>query len=231
MSISMKTLSLTAYGPAAVLLVVAACGTGSGPDQQSGADTAVHRPTMDAAARGPQPGGDLLIDEDGIGVARRGLTVGELRRALPPEFSIGALDQYFMVDVSAVPVIAGTDTLYHLLFLGLDVLEDSMHLELVATLNVRARTPDGLGPGVTLAEAADRCGPLTLTYSVYDESREYVVCPTAPGNIIFRTNFFSGDEMFAGVYSTDDEYNTTTIYDPVARITLVMVDLAPLAGQ
>jgi hypothetical protein len=230
MSISMRTMSLTACGPAAILLIAGACGTGSAPDQPSSADT-VHLPTMEAAARGPQPGGDLLIDEDGIGAARRGLTVGELRRVLPPELSLGALDHFFMVDVSAVPVIAGTDTLYHLLFFGLEALEDSMRLELVTTVNERARTPDGLGPGVTLAEAADRCGPLTLTYSVYDEAREYVVCPTAPGNIIFRTNFFSGDEMFAGVYSTDDEYNTTTIYDPAARITLVMVDLAPRAGQ
>lgn len=229
--ISLKTMSPTACGPVAILLIAGACGAGSAPDHQSEADTTVQVPAVDAAARGLQPGDDVLIEEDGIGVARRGLTVGELRRALPPEFSVGELDQYFMVDVSAVPVIAGTDTLYHLLFLGLDVLEDSMRLELVATLNERARTPDGLGPGVTLAEAADRCGPLTLTYSVYDESREYVVCPTAPGNVIFRTNFFSGDEMFAGVYSTDDEYNTTTIYDPAARITLVMVDLAPLAGQ
>jgi hypothetical protein len=223
--ISLKTMSPTAYGPAAILLIAAACGTGSAPDQQSGADTAAYLPMADAAGSGLHPGAVLLIEEDGIGVARRGLTVGELRRALPPMFSLGALDEYFMVDVSAVAVIAGTDTLYHLLFLGLEALDDSMRLELVATLNERARTTDGLGPGVTLAEAADRCGQLTLTYSVYDESREYVVCPTAPGNIIFRTNFFSGDEMFAGVYSTDDEYNTTTIYDAAARITLVMVDL------
>jgi hypothetical protein len=212
---------LMARRAAAFLVLYAVCACGRDADTAQSERLPPHESAgADAADLDPVP-----ITQDGIGLATRGLSVGELRDALAPAARLGPLDQAFMVDVSAVAVIAGTDTLYHLLFPSLDVLDDSMRIELVATLNGRARTADGLGPGITLAEAATACGPLTLVYSVYDELREYAVCPSQPANISFRTNPVSDDEMFAGTYSTDAEYNTTTTYDPAARIRMVMVDL------
>jgi hypothetical protein len=43
--------------------------------------------------------------------------------------------------------------------------------------------------------------------------------------VLFRVR--AGDEVIlAGVYETDAEYNETSVYDPEARISMVMVRLA-----
>lgn len=55
---------------------------------------------------------------------------------------------------------------------AVDTVNDEHELELVATLHERARTDDGLGPGVLLREAVSVRGPVTLSYNVNDESRE-----------------------------------------------------------
>jgi hypothetical protein len=198
-------------------------GTDGPPQSEPAAD--VRSAGADAAAVGRPAADALLITSSGIAHATRGLSLGELRRALPATQRIGALDPAFMVDVSAAAVIAGNDTLYHALFWSTDVLQDSIRIQMVATQNRRARTADGLGPGVTLADAASTCGPLTLSYNVHDESREYVTCAEHPPAISFRTSPVSDERMFAGEYATDAEYNTTMNYDPAARIRMVIVDL------
>ena len=211
-----------AGGAAMVLLCAGGCGPGAGRVAEDRADTEARAPaTAPASPQVEWP----VIGESGIGYARRGMTLRALRDSLPPAIRLGDLDERFMVDISALPVIAGSDTLYHLLFSSLEAVNDSLHLEMVATLNPGARTTDGLGPGTTLADFAARHGPLTLAYSVNDESREYVHFGSQPGNMYFRVRPPADDRAFAGVYATSSEYNTTTRYAPDARILMVIVDL------
>ena len=166
----------------------------------------------------------LLIRPDGIGHASAGFTVADLRRALPPGASIGDLNQQYMVDITAVPIILAGDTLYHLLFSTRETIEDTLSLEMVGTGNPKARTLDGIGPGMTLADAVAIGGPPSLSYSINDESREYVRFATQPSTVYFRVRA-QEDGAFAGTYTTTGESNTTTQFDPAATIFMVMVDL------
>jgi hypothetical protein len=165
------------------------------------------------------------ITTDGIGPATAGRTVGGLRASLPDGMRLGATDDRFMVDVTAIPVLSADDTLYHLLFGAGDIVHDSSRLQIVATLHPAVRTAEGVGPGMTIAEAAASYGEATLSYSVHDESREYVAFAGQPAYVTFRVQPASDATMFAGIYATSDEFNTTTRYDAAARIRMVMVDL------
>jgi hypothetical protein len=171
------------------------------------------------------PGGSSgLISADGIGAATRGLTFGALRAALAPDRSLGEAAPD-MVDIDGVPVIAGRDTLY-LILVGAGVVPtDGDPLETVITSHPGFRTAEGVGPGTTLGEAAQRYGAPTLSYNVNDESREYAWFPGYPAdNVLFRVG---PDETtaFAGTYGTREEVNTTTTFDADARIRYVLVGL------
>jgi len=208
-----------------------ACGGGRDPDpaatDQQPAATA---DTVASAAPAPTTGATLVIGPDGIGEARPGRTLGQVRSALPDGARVGGLDAGFMVDVAALPIIHGADTLYYLLVPAGTTPQtepdEATPVQLVATRSAHVRTAEGVGPGTTLAEAARVYGPPTLSWHVDDESREYAAFPDHPGERIrFRVAPASDDSAFAGVYQTTAEYNRTTRYDPAARIHMVLIDL------
>ncbi|HEX8363506.1 MAG TPA: hypothetical protein VF613_25525 [Longimicrobium sp.] len=168
-----------------------------------------------------------LIRPDGIGAARRGMKIGELRAALPAGTTLGAAEP-FMVDVLGLPVVRGADTLFHVLAVTGEPVGDDAPITLVATRNPAFRTAEGIGPGTTLDEAARRYGAPTLSYSTADESREYAAFAGYPHrNVRFRV---ARGEGMAGVYSTEEEYNETAKFDGSARITQVMIDLQDPPG-
>jgi hypothetical protein len=181
--------------------------------------------SADASAVGAA---DRLILSDGIGHARAGMTIGQLRQQLPSGVALHGLAP-FMVDVDGMPVVSGADTLYYVLVVAGESSADDAAIEFVATLNDEFRTDAGVGPGTTLASAASAYGEPTLSYNVNDESREYARFPRAPGSLMFRVRAAAGDEggspAFAGQYPSHDEYNETRRYDPAARIYMVMVQL------
>ena len=213
-----------------VLAALGAC-TDATPDDGTAQDSAV---TPAAAAPGDtsptdevtasDPASELVITSDGIGRARRGMSLGELRSVLPTSHAVGAPDDAFMVDIVAIPVTTANDTLYRLVFPAGEAIGDDALPHLVMTMHLRARTEDGVGPGTTLADAAQIYGEPTLSYSIYDESREYAEFPGQPDHVRFRVRP-AVDAMFAGSYTTSDEYNTTDDYDGDAQIWMVFVDL------
>src|SRR5690606_11681803 len=204
------------------LLGTIACGNAA-PGDSGMPDTAA-----DSATSAPGAPGDTLaaddsradtaraaapiITSDGIGLARRGTTLGALRAALPTSHVIGDSDDAFMVDIVAVPIVAGGDTLYRLIFPAGEAIGDDALPHFVMTMHAGVRTEDGVGPGSTLGDAAQIYGAPTLSYSIHDESREYAAFPGQPENVRFRVQPV-GDAMFAGEYATDDEYNTTGVHD------------------
>lgn len=176
-------------------------------------------------APAPPPGAAVTIDSVGIGAARVGMTLGELRAVLPAETRVGAVDSLFMVDLVALPVIAGADTLYHLVFPAGEDLADTTALAMVVTSNPAVKTSAGVGPGMTARDAALAYGQPTLAYNINDESREYATFAGYPAqNVRFRM-VPDGDALFVGKYDTNAEYNETREYDPAGKIFMVMVDL------
>ena len=155
---------------------------------------------------------------------RAGLAAHD-RGGLEPPLRTGDRDDLFMVDLVAVPVLAGPDTLYHLVFPAEEEVADGTAPYFVATLHDEVRTPEGVGPGTTLGEAAERYGSPRLRYSVHDEMREYA---SFPGYAHERVHFrvAPGEStLLAGRYATEDAYNETDSYDEAARLLMVLVDL------
>ena len=217
----------------AVLVLGLACSpAGDGSDAAEGAAAAEPAGGTGRAAAVQRPGGegaaavrvdpDRLIRRDGIGHAAAGMTLGDLRAALPTGVSLGRARPY-MVDIAAMPVVEEGDTLYAVLIPAGESSGDDAHVHLVATTDTSFRTMEGVGPGSTLAEAAAIYGAPTLGYSVNDESREYATFPALPTTIRFRVRPASDTAAFAGIYTTAGEYNETTRYDPAAVVWMVLV--------
>jgi hypothetical protein len=166
----------------------------------------------------------IAVSDSGIGHVNRSMTLAELRAALPAGVALGSAAD-FMVDISGIPVIERTDTLYYLLFTSDVEIGDTTHVQLLTTSHARAQTPQGITPGMTLGEVAAIVGPLTLSYNVNDEAREYVSFAAKPPDMFFRVRT-PETGSFAGVYpEISGESNTTTRYDPDARILMIMVSL------
>jgi hypothetical protein len=204
-------------------LTLAACGE-SAPRAALPVDSAAG-PAAVAAAPADAPDADHLIRADGIGRVRAGMTFGELRARLADDLELGSPTPY-MVDFDGLPVVAGTDTLYHVLVESGSVPGDAEPVTLVATQNPTVRTAEGVGPGTTLADAARVYGAPTLSFSVNDESREYARFPRYDTSTVrFRVFPASENSSQVGRYATEGEYNETTVFDPTGRIRLVIVDL------
>lgn len=204
-----------------LILGLAACA----PDEP---DSDGRAPAADSLAGLPASAvidpGERRIRANGIAHARVGMTIGELRALLPTGATLNP-PAPFMVDLDAMAVVIGADTLYRVLVPAGSSSADDARIQLLATENRAFRTADGIGPGTTLAEAEALLGAPTLHYNVADESREYARFPAQPRSILFRMRAASDRSYLAGVYATDGEYNETTRYDPNARIALVMVVL------
>jgi hypothetical protein len=165
---------------------------------------------------------EALIRADGIAHARSGMTIGELRAALPADTRLGTLAP-FMVDIDAMPVVRGADTLYYVLIVAGEQSSDDATVNIVATMNESFRTAEGIGPASTLAEAAAAYGAPTLSYNTNDESREYASFPRLPESIRVRVAPASDMSAFAGMYDTQGEHNETSRYNPAARVMMVLV--------
>jgi hypothetical protein len=216
---------ISGFMTAVAVSLSAGCGSG-GSASPATDDTASHEPAAAAPAGAWETApGEAQIDSGGIGAARVGTTLAGIREALPPDLRLGDLDTGFMVDLNAIPVLRGEDTLYYLVFWADETPDDGSVPLLAATDHTEVRTGEGIGPGSTLAEAATQYGSPTLAYNAMDEMREYA---SFPGYRHTRVRFrvAPGDTvMLAGRYTNEDDYGETTRFDGNARIMMVFVDL------
>ena len=187
-----------------------------------------------AACERPPDAPVPAVHLDGIGEARAGMTLGQLRAALPETLALGEPDPVFMVDWQGIPVLHGADTLYHVLLPASVPADDREFLVLAVTRHPGARVmsgggSEGVAPGMTLSEVEARVGPLTLSWSVHDESREWVHWVGMPPGTSLRVDPASvpaAGNGLAGVYREVGEFNETPDYHGEARIGMVTVELA-----
>jgi hypothetical protein len=206
-----------------ILLASLGCGAEREEPAVGSADT-VAAAAPDSVPSPPLPIAQPIIRADGIGIARVGMRIRELRNALPAGATIGDLSQ-FMVDVNALPVVQGADTLYYVLIAAGESAAEDAEIQMLATTHPAFRTSQGVGPGSTLGEAASVYGMPTLSYHTEDESREYARFPALPSTILIRAGP-SSSGTFAGIYEDAEHgeaYHETTRYDDAARLLMVMV--------
>lgn len=167
------------------------------------------------------------VSELGLGIATLGMTLGELKQALPDlEFSP---QSPFIVDFDAIAVRQEEETLFYILHLAGSPLQDDEAIQGVLTDNPIFKTAEGVGVGTPLQTAEVAYGPALLSYNTGNESREYVRFENHPAtNISFGTQKSAVQDdtglALAGVYEDPPgQYNETSVYQTDAAIEAILV--------
>lgn len=165
---------------------------------------------------------DHQISEEGLGVARLGMTLGELKQQMGEgvEFETQAP---FIVDFDAIAVRRSGELLFHILYLAGQPFTDDDVIQGLMTDNAIFQTAEGVGPGTLISEAETQYGKATLAYNTDNEGREYVRFAQQPAtNISFATG--NSNTETAGVYDASaTSYNETQTYREGAKIQSVLI--------
>lgn len=171
----------------------------------------------------PPTSADFMISANGIGSARVGMSVGQLKQLLggTAEFQVKSP---FIVDFDAIAIRQSGEDQYYILYPAGSRLADSDVIEALVTNNPNYRTAQGVGPGTPLKQAEAVYGDATLSYNLVNESREYAKFGKQPtATIRFRLGA-ANDGSLAGIYpSQKGEFNQTKDYKKTAAINLVEV--------
>ncbi len=168
----------------------------------------------------------FTISASGIGVAKLGMTFGELKQKLSQNTEY-QIKSPFMVDLDAVAVIQSGEVQYYILYLAESNFTDNSPLEILMTENPSYLTKEGVGVGTKIKQAETIYGNAKLYYNTFNESREYIRFDNQPApNVYFRPTF--SDSGFAGIYpSSNAEYNETEEFHDDATIKLIQVICPP----
>lgn len=165
----------------------------------------------------------FTISAEGIGPARVGMRLGELKKLLEgkAEFKVKSP---FMVDFDAIAVSQSGIDQYYILYPAGTPLSDADVIEALVTDNPNYRTAQGIGPGTPIKQAEAVYGDATLSYNLLDESREYVTFAKQPSKAIFFRAQAPSGQQFAGIYpSSKAELKNTKEFQKTAAIARVGV--------
>ncbi len=173
--------------------------------------------------KGKPPAADnFLISVRGIGPARLGMTLNQLKQKLGTDSKFKVVSP-FMVDFDAIAICKSGVVQYYILYPGGTNFADSSSIDLLLTDNQNYRTAEGVGAGTLLKQAETVYGKATLFYNTQNESREQVrFANYSPNNLFFQPTATS--EAFAGIYSSPlGEYNETNKFHDSVTIRAVLV--------
>ncbi len=153
----------------------------------------------------------VLISSSGIGKAKLGMTLGQLKQISDPDTKFEVISS-FTVDTNAI-VVSKKDIVQYYILYPAGTTSDSNGAtptddDLITTLltdNDRYQTEAGIKAGMPIKEAEKIYGNAVLAYNTEGESREYVTFEDQkPKNIRFRASNFKsttdGTE-FSGIYA------------------------------
>ncbi|MEB3275168.1 MAG: lysozyme inhibitor LprI family protein [Prochlorothrix sp.] len=210
-----------------VLLTLAACG--SAAPEMTGAEEpdvlVTNESTLTAGSRSADPVSAWEITPTGLGPVQVGMTLGEIKETLGPDYTFTDIPNY-MVDLGAIEVSREGEVLLNLLYFVYEGLTDTDPVSWIQVVNDRFQTPEGVGPGTSIAAAEAAYGPATLNYNTDNEMREYVNFAAQPEAWSFRTNGAPGTGMLAGLYEVNagEPYQETQSYQPEAKIVSLTID-------
>ncbi len=188
------------------------------PDQVAASPSPAPSPSPQVS---PAPE-NLLISPQGIGAAQLGMTLAELRQQLGSDYSF-TIKSPFIVDFDAIAVQKSGEVQYYILYLAGQSFGENDPIQGLLTENPKFRTAESIGPGSTIAAAAQAYGKATLAYNVDNEAREYVrFANQNQRNLSFGTGYGNADS--AGIYSSPTAaYNETQQFKADAAIKTVWV--------
>ena len=177
---------------------------------------------------------EFLISANGIGKARLGMTLGELKQISAPDLEFNPVSS-FASGLNAIAVSQQGLVQYYILY-RTEADNDSVEfmpqdddvITLLMTSNYNYQTEEGIKVGMPIEEAEDVYGDAILAYNVDGESVEYITFGDYNSDSIrFRASYFkliSDGLGFAGIYP---EYPgvayTTDKYQPDAAIAAIEV--------
>ena len=163
-------------------------------------------PSLSPASESPSPSPisetiseSQKISATGIGPAKLGMTLGELKKELGSKAEFKVQSPY-IVDFDAIAVSQGGKVQYYILYPAGNPLTDSGKIDALVTENSDYKTEKGVGPGTSLKQAEAAYGDATLSYNLDNEGREYVQFANQPAKRISFRLGNANDTM--GVYST-----------------------------
>jgi len=153
---------------------------------------------------------EFLISPNGIGKAKLGMTLGELKQVSAPNTEFNPVSP-FTSDLNAVAVSQQGLVQYYILYTAesndepADFLpQDDDMITLLMTSNYNYQTEEGIKVGTPIQEAEDIYGNAILAYNVDGESVEYITFDDYNSDSIrFRASYFkliSDGLGFAGIY-------------------------------
>ncbi len=212
-----------------LLLVVACESPVEGRNETGGSDSSTNQESVIAS--------ENTISDQGIGKARLGMTLGELKAELGSQAEF-VVESSFMVDLDAIAVRQGGETLFYLVYGSWETLGDNDPITMIFTDNPKFSTAEGLAHGMTIQEAEEIYGQATLNYNTDNEMREYVDFANAglSGVDFPRLSFraYREEGQFAGIYgeaTEDGSYYETNQFHPDATIGMIVLDAGPLEYQ
>ncbi|WP_287253068.1 hypothetical protein [Moorena sp. SIO4E2] len=162
----------------------------------------------------------FTISAKGIGPAKLGMTLGQLKQSLGDKAKF-EVKSPFIVDFDAIAVIQSGQPQYYILYPMGTPMGNSTVMEALFTTNPNYRTTKGVGPGTPLKLAEQTYGDATLSFNYASESREYVNFANLSEDIAFRMGVAVNDtnNQFSGLYASPlKEYNQTQNYRDSATI-------------
>lgn len=211
-----------------ILLGLAGCGTvppaspeTSVPDSTTAAEEVAPSPSPTPATE-TTLSDEQLISAEGIGPAKLGMTLGELKQVLGAETEF-VVESAFTSDFDAIAVRQAGEVQFYVLYLSGETFTDEDVIQGLVTDNPKFRTAEAVGVGVAIAQAESVYGNATLSYNTQNEGREYVRFENHPAsNLSFGTG--NSNQQTAGVYpATTADFKETQEFQPTAQITSVLV--------
>lgn len=171
----------------------------------------------------PPASATFTISPEGIGSAKVGMKLGELKKVLAGKAQL-QVKSPFIVDFDALAIVQSGEEQYYVLYPAGMPMADSDVIEALVTDNPNYRTAQGVGPGTPIEQAEAVYGQATVSHNTLNESREYVTFANPPSeDISFRTMAPQG-QQFAGIYSSSQgELKETKKFQKTAVIGLVEV--------
>jgi hypothetical protein len=162
------------------------------------------------------------ITASGIGQAKVGMTLGELKQKLGKEFKF-EVKSPFISDFDAVAVVKNRKVEYYIPYPSATKLTDGDRIQHLVTDNPNYRTEQGIGPGTRIAQASGVYGSPTFSFSRDSQSGEFVNFTQNPNGIAFRPKPPKNRDL-AGVYpESNEDYLQTEKYDPRTSIGQIRV--------
>lgn len=166
------------------------------------------------------------ITVNSIGIAKIGMTFGELKKSLAKGITLEVKDN-FAVDFSAIAVKKQGKVQFYIPYTRKNKLGDEDAINYLVTDNPIYKTEQGVRPGMTIKQAARIYGPAKLILSRDNASKEIIRFAKQPADLTFY-GVRSGDQNLAGIYpESNDAVLETDRYSDRAKIGEIIVACQP----